>query len=49
MKRVLDRIGLGQERVNLYECGAAEFNRFLESVSDTMGNLQKIGPSPLKK
>jgi coenzyme F420-reducing hydrogenase delta subunit len=41
-------MGLDGRRINLYECGAAEFNRFLAAVSDTMDKLQKIGPNPLK-
>jgi coenzyme F420-reducing hydrogenase delta subunit len=49
VKRVLDRIGLDNRRVNLYECGAAEFNRFLAAVSDTMEKLEKLGPNPLRK
>jgi len=49
VKRVLDKIGLDGSRVNLYECGAAEFNIFLESVAHTMKILKKIGPNPLKK
>jgi len=44
----LDRIGLDGRRVNFYECGAAEFNRFLEAVDDTMKKLEKVGPNPLK-
>jgi coenzyme F420-reducing hydrogenase delta subunit len=47
VKRVLDRIGLDGMRVNLYECGAAEFNRFLEAIHDTMEKLHKIGPNPI--
>lgn len=48
MKRLLDRIGMDGMRVNLYECGAAEFNRFLEAVADTMEKLEKIGANPIK-
>jgi coenzyme F420-reducing hydrogenase delta subunit len=44
----MDRIGMDGRRINLYECGAAEFNRFLEAISDTMGKLEKIGPNPIK-
>ncbi|NHI92239.1 MAG: hydrogenase iron-sulfur subunit [Candidatus Lokiarchaeota archaeon] len=43
VKRLLDRVGLDGNRVNLYECGAAEFNRFLEAVADTMEKLEKVG------
>jgi len=48
VKRVLDRIGLDGRRVNLYECGAAEFTRFLAAIGDTMDKLRKLGPNPLK-
>jgi len=49
VKRLLDRIGMDGMRVNLYECGAAEFNRFLEAIADTMEKLEKIGANPIKK
>ncbi len=49
VKRVLDRIGLDGRRVNLYECGAAEFNRFLAAIEDTINKLEKIAPSPIQK
>jgi len=49
VKRLLDRIGLDGRRINLYECGAAEFNRFLAAVEDTMDKLEKITPNPLQK
>ena len=48
MKSVLDEIGIDGNRVNLYECGAAEYNRFLESIEHTMEVLEKIGPNPVK-
>jgi len=49
VKKVFDRIGLDGRRVNLYECGAAEFNKFLAAVEDTLDKLEKITPNPLQK
>ena len=48
IKRILDKFGLGGNRVNLYQCSAAEVNRFVGAVEDTISNLQKLGPNPLK-
>jgi len=48
VKRLLDELGLGGARVNFYECGAAEFNRFLEAVENTMEILKRVGPNPLR-
>ena len=48
IKRVLDKSGLGGDRVNLYQCSAAEVNRFVEAVEDTIAHLQKLGPNPIR-
>jgi len=48
VKRLLDELTLGESRLNLYECGAAEFNVFLESIKDTMEKLKRVGPNPLR-
>jgi len=45
---VLDKSGLGGNRVNLYQCSAAEVNRFVEAVEKTVGYLQKLGPNPIR-
>ena len=48
VKRILDKFELGSDRVNLYQCSAAEVNRFVAAVEDQINKLQKIGPNPIK-
>lgn len=49
VKRVLERRGLGGDRVNMYRCSAAEVGRFKESVEDMMSKIRKLGPNPLRQ
>lgn len=49
LKRVLDDLGINGDRLNIYECGAAEVNKFLESINDTLKKLKPLGRSPLAK
>ncbi|MBD3228036.1 MAG: hydrogenase iron-sulfur subunit [Candidatus Lokiarchaeota archaeon] len=47
LKRVLDNLGINGDRLNIYECGAAEVNKFLEAINDTYQKLESLGRSPL--
>lgn len=49
VRRILERRGLGADRVNMYHCSAAEVSRFKESVEDMMKKLEKLGPNPLRE
>jgi F420-non-reducing hydrogenase iron-sulfur subunit len=49
VKRILERRGLGRDRVNMYYCSAAEVNRFKESIDDMMKKLEKLGPNPIRE
>lgn len=49
VKRILERRGIGGDRVNMYHCSAAEVGRFKESVEDMMSKIRKMGPNPLRQ
>jgi coenzyme F420-reducing hydrogenase delta subunit len=49
VKRILERRGLGADRVNMYNCSAAEVGRFKESIEDMMKRLEKLGPNPIRE
>ncbi len=49
VKRILERRGLGADRVNMYNCSAAEVGRFKESIEDMMKKLEKLGPNPIRE
>ncbi len=47
-KKVLDKVGLGGDRVNMYNVSAAEIGRFRDAIMDMIEKLKKIGPNPLR-
>ncbi len=48
VKRILDRRGLGGDRVNMYNCSGAEAVKFVKSVEDMVSKVEKLGLNPLK-
>lgn len=48
VKRILDRRGLGGDRVNMYNCTGAEAVKFVKSVEDMVNKIEKLGLNPLK-
>jgi F420-non-reducing hydrogenase iron-sulfur subunit len=48
VKRILERHGLGDNRVNMYFLSAAEADRFVAAVEDTLKKVEKLGPNPIK-
>lgn len=48
MKRILERRGLGGDRVNMYYCSGAEAVKFVKSVEDAVNKIEKLGLNPLK-
>jgi len=46
--RVLERRGLGNERINQYWLSGAEAEKLVKSVEDTIEKVHKLGPNPLK-
>jgi len=48
VKRILERRGIGGDRVNMYNCSGAEAVKFVKSVEDTVNKIEKLGLNPLK-
>ena len=46
--RILDRRGLGNQRINQYWLSSAESEKLVKSVEDTLEKVQRLGPNPLK-
>jgi len=48
VKRILDRRGLGGDRINMYNLSGAEAVKFVKSVEDAVSKIEKLGLNPLK-
>ncbi len=48
-KKVLDKVGLGGDRVNMYNVSAAEVGRFKAAVDEMIRKLEVLGPNPLRE
>jgi F420-non-reducing hydrogenase iron-sulfur subunit len=48
-KRLLDEIGFGGERLEMYNMSAAQGPRFAEVAREMTEKIRKLGPSPIKK
>jgi F420-non-reducing hydrogenase iron-sulfur subunit len=46
-KRLLDEIGLGGERLEMYFLSSAEGARFAEIATEMTERIRALGPSPL--
>jgi len=46
--RILERRGLGNQRVNQYWLSSAESEKLVKSVEDTLEKVQRAGLNPLK-
>ena len=47
-QRILDSIGTGGERVQMYNLSAAEGPRFAEYAVEMTEKIKKLGPNPIK-
>ncbi len=47
LKKVLDELGLGGERLEMYNMSAAEGPRFAEVANEFTQRIKALGPSPL--
>jgi coenzyme F420-reducing hydrogenase delta subunit len=47
-KKILDDIGLGGERLQMYFVSGGMGNMFANAIRDITGRIQKLGPNPLK-
>ncbi|MEW6619102.1 MAG: hydrogenase iron-sulfur subunit [bacterium] len=48
-KKVLDEIGIGGQRVEMYSMSAAMGQRFVEVSREMTEKIRELGPSPLRK
>lgn len=49
VKRLLAEIGLGAERVEMFNVGASDGQRFAQIAREMTERIRGLGPSPLKK
>jgi F420-non-reducing hydrogenase iron-sulfur subunit len=47
-KELLDQIGLGGERLEMYFLSAAEGARFAEIATEMTERIRELGPNPLR-
>ena len=47
VKRLLDEIGLGSERLEMYFLSSAEGVRFAEIATEMTERIRALGPNPL--
>ncbi|TFG20199.1 MAG: hydrogenase iron-sulfur subunit [Promethearchaeota archaeon] len=46
LKKLFDRIGISEDRIQQYFCSAAEVENFLNSVEDITKKVEKLPPLP---
>lgn len=49
VKKLLDEIGMGGERLEMYNLSAAMGPRFAEIANEMTERIRRLGPNPLKK
>ncbi|ENN96726.1 methyl-viologen-reducing hydrogenase delta subunit [Methanocaldococcus villosus KIN24-T80] len=47
-KMILDELGIGGERLEMFLMSAAEADKFVAAVNEMTERLKKLGPNPLK-
>jgi len=48
-KKILDTIGIGGERVRMYNLSSSDGPRFAEYAVEMTEKIKELGPNPLKK
>jgi coenzyme F420-reducing hydrogenase delta subunit len=48
-KKILDDVGIGGERLEMYNMSAAQGPRFVEVANEMTEKIKELGPSPIKK
>jgi coenzyme F420-reducing hydrogenase delta subunit len=48
-QKILDEVGVGGERLAMYNMSAAQGPRFVEVANEMTEKIKKLGPSPIKK
>ena len=47
-KRILEDIGIGGDRLAMYNMSAGEATKFVEFAKEMTERIKKLGPSPIK-
>jgi coenzyme F420-reducing hydrogenase delta subunit len=47
-QKILDAIGIGGERAQMYNLSSGEGTRFAQFAMEMEGRVQKLGPNPIK-
>lgn len=48
-KKILDEVGIGGDRLEMYNMSAAQGTRFVEVANEMFERIKALGPSPIKK
>jgi len=48
MKKLMDQLGIDQERIKFENISAAEADKFADSISQFVKKVSEMGPSPIK-
>jgi len=48
-QKILDEVGIGGERLAMYNMSAAQAARFVEVAEEMNTRIKELGPSPIKK
>ncbi len=48
-KKILDEVGVGSERLAMYNMSAAQGARFVEVAKEMTERIRALGPNPIKK
>lgn len=49
VKKLLDEIGIGGERLEMYNLSSSQGTRFAEIVNEMTAKIRELGPNPLNK
>jgi len=48
-QQLLDELGIGGERIDMFFMSAAEADKFVSAVNEMTSRIEKLGPNPLKE
>ncbi|MFQ6075119.1 MAG: hydrogenase iron-sulfur subunit [Candidatus Bathyarchaeia archaeon] len=48
VRDILGKLGLGEDRVNMYFLSAADAAKFVDAVEDMTSRVKRLGPNPVK-
>jgi coenzyme F420-reducing hydrogenase delta subunit len=48
-KKILEEVGIGAERLAMYNMSAAQGTRFVEVAKEMTERIRALGPNPIKK